>query len=157
MMHFWKNMLNRLFTGPTIRTLLWPTPLSMPTQLLKQPMGTRSLYIFSIFIKPNLPFQFPINSIHLTLWYLFSLWKSLLFFKVFKPKSARNFAYFWKKLQWHTFFLHWLQNANVYYNYIQYQSNFVILIQCQLLLLNRLQTKDWICKQKNWMWRIINK
>ena len=51
-----KNMLNRLLTSPTIRTFLRPTPLSMPTQLLRKSMGTwtklrkqprrGSLYVF---------------------------------------------------------------------------------------------------------------
>ena len=31
-------MLNWLLISPTIRTFLWPTPLSMPIQLFKQPM-----------------------------------------------------------------------------------------------------------------------
>ena len=34
-----KNILNRLLTSPTIRTFLRLTPLSMPTQFLKKPMG----------------------------------------------------------------------------------------------------------------------
>ena len=38
-------------------------------------------------------------------------------------------------------FLHWLQIANICYNYVQYLSNFVMLIRSQLILQNHRQKK----------------
>ena len=64
-------MLNQLLTNPTVRTLPCPTPISIPTQLLKQPVSAwtklwkRSIkcssYIFKILLIPSLLLQFPIN------------------------------------------------------------------------------------------------
>ena len=42
MMHTQREMLYRVFTRSRIRRLVWPTPITVPTQLLKQPVRTQA-------------------------------------------------------------------------------------------------------------------
>ena len=67
-------MLNRLLTSPTIRTFLRPTPLTMPTQFLKKPMGTRMELKNSLEGGPFTYFKFSSNRTHSSIPYKHAIW-----------------------------------------------------------------------------------